>query len=154
MHTALADFINPKPKSVRTEIAALRESGARRDRLEALLDLEQELEDFRAEIERIIKLPWKPNLNDGVLITASPLWKLFCLSKCQKDLKACWEKLASGDYDWAHLAYTIWPKRVEGVCRTDRSIAIAHGLEHLCQIRAPKPKAKRGKKNATRDINT
>jgi hypothetical protein len=42
---------------VRTEIAALRESGARRDRLEELLDLEQELEDFRAEIERIIKLP-------------------------------------------------------------------------------------------------
>ena len=105
---------------------------ARRDRLEELLDLEKELEDFRAEIERIIKLPWKPNLNDGVLITASPLWKLFRLPKWQKDLKACWEKLSNGDYDWAHLAYTIWPKRVEEVCKTDRSIAIAHDLEHLC----------------------
>ena len=48
------------------------------------------------KIERIIKLPWKPNLNDGVLITASPLWKLFRLPKWQKDLKACWEDLAKG----------------------------------------------------------
>jgi hypothetical protein len=84
-----------------------------------------------------------------VLITASPLWKLFRLPKWQKDLKACWEKLANGDYDWAHLAYTIWPKRVEEVCKTDRSIAIAHGLEHLCQVAAPKPKAKRRKKAST-----
>lgn len=148
LHTALADFIDPKLRSMRAEISALRESGARRDRLEELLDLEKELEDFRAEIERIIKLPWKPNLNDGVLITASPLCKLFRLSKWQKDLKACWEQLAKGDYDWAHLAYVIWPKRVEEVCKTDRSIAIAHGLEHLCQIEAQKPKVKRGKKNA------
>lgn len=148
LHTALADFIDPKLRSVRAEISALRESGARRDRLEELQDLEKELEDFRAEIERIIKLPWKPNLNDGVLITASPLWKLFRLLKWQKDLKACWEELSKGDYDWAHLAYVIWPKRVEEVCKTDRSIAIAHDLEHLCIIQALKPKVKRGKKNA------
>jgi hypothetical protein len=149
LHTALADFIDPKLRSVRAEIASLRESGVRRDRLEELLDLEKELEDFRAEIERIIKLPWKPNLNDGVLITASPLWKLFRLPRWQKDLKACWEQLAKGEYDWTRLAYTIWPTRVEDVCKTDRSIAIAHGLEHLCTIEAPKPKAKRGKKTST-----
>lgn len=150
LHTTLADFIDPKLRSVRAEISSLRESKVHRDRLEELLDLEQELEDFRAEIERIIKLPWKPpNLNDGVLITASPLWKLFRLPKWQKDLKACWEKLANGDYDWAHLAYTIWPKRVEEVCKTDRSIAIAHDLEHLCTVAAPKPKTKRGKKAST-----
>jgi hypothetical protein len=148
LHTGLADFIDPKLKSVRVEISSLRESGAHRDRLEDLLELEKELEDFRAEIERIIKLPWKPNLNDGVLITASPLWKLFRLSKWQKNLKACWEKLEKGDYDWAHLAYTIWPTRVEEVCKTDRSIAIAHGLEHLCTVAAPKPKTKRSKKSA------
>jgi hypothetical protein len=145
LHTALADFVDPKLRSVRTEISALRESGARRERLEELLDLEKELEDFRAEIERIIKLPWKPNLNDGVLITASPLWKLFRLPKWQKDLKACWEELEKEDYEWAHLAYTIWPDRVKDACRTDRSIAIAHGLEHLCEVKAPKPKAKRQK---------
>jgi len=146
LHTALADFVDPKLKSVRAEISSLRESAIHRDRLEVLQDLEIELEDFRAEIERIIKLPWKPNLNDGVLITASPLWKLFRLPKWQKDLKACWEKLEKGEYDWAHLAYNIWPNRVEEVCKRDRSIAIAHNLEHLCEIEPPKAKAKRGKK--------
>jgi len=105
-----------------------------------LLDLESELAAFRAEIEGIIKLPWKPNLNDGVLITASPLWKLFRLPKWQRDLKACWEKLERRDYDWSHLAYSIWPERVEKVCKKDRSIAIDHNLEHLCQVTPPKPK--------------
>ncbi|MEW6490267.1 MAG: hypothetical protein AB1578_20455 [Thermodesulfobacteriota bacterium] len=65
--------MDPKLKAVRAEIGALREGAGSRARLEELLDREKELEDFRAEIERIIKLPWKPNLNDGVLITASPL---------------------------------------------------------------------------------
>jgi len=147
LHAALADFVDPKLKSVRAEISNLRESSTNQTRLEELQELEKELIDFRAEIERIIKLPWKPNLNDGVLITASPLWKLFRLSKWQKDLKACWEKLEKGDYDWAHLAYTIWPKRVEDVCKKDRSVAIAHGLEDLCQSESAKPKMKRGKKS-------
>ena len=98
------------------------------------------------EIERIIKLPWKPNLNDGVLITASPLHNLFRLPKWKKDLKACWDELAKGDYDWAHLAYSIWPQRVERACERDRSLAIAHGLEHLCKVEPPKPKAKRAAK--------
>lgn len=148
LHTALADFVDPKIKDVRAEISLLRESNNNRSRLEELLDLEGELLDFQAEIERIIKLPWQPNLNDGVLITAAPLWRLFRLPKWQKDLKGCWDKLEKGEYDWAHLAYSIWPKRVEEVCKKDRSIAIAHGLEHLCQVEPPKPKAKRGRKKA------
>ncbi|MFH0905450.1 MAG: hypothetical protein V1826_01905, partial [bacterium] len=151
LHTALADFIDPKLKVVRAEISALRETTTHRARLEELLDLEKELADFHAEIERIIKLPWEPNLNDGVIITASPLWKLFRLPKWQKDLKACWEKLEKGEYDWAYLAYSIWPKRVEEVCMKDRSIAIAHNLERLCQVTPSKPKAKRGRKAAVAD---
>lgn len=145
LHTALADFVDPKLKDVRAEIIALRESATHRTRLEELLDMEKELADFHTEIERIIKLSWKPNLNDGVLITASPLWALFRLPKWQKDLKACWEKLEKGDFDWAHLAYSIWPERVEKVCKKDRSIAIAHSLEHLCEAAPPKAKSKRKK---------
>jgi hypothetical protein len=146
LHTVLADFVDPKLKAVRAEISTLRETGNHRNRLEELLDMEKELADFHAEIERIIKLPWKPNLNDGVLITASPLWKLFRLPKWQKDLKACWEKLEKGEFDWAHLAYSIWPERVEEVCKKDRSIAIAHNLERLYQLTPSKLKAKRGRK--------
>lgn len=55
----------------------------------------------------------------------------FRLPKWQKDLKACWQKLQNGDYDWAHLALGIWPDWVKAACATDKSIAIAHGLEYL-----------------------
>jgi hypothetical protein len=144
LHKCLADFLDPKIKDVENELGKL--AGKDSGRAADLRDFLNELKDLKDEIERVIKLPWKPNLNDGVLITASPLWKLFRLSKWQKDLKACWEELEKGDYDWAHLAYTIWPERVEKVCEKDRSIAIAHGLEHLCKIEPPKPKKPRGKK--------
>jgi hypothetical protein len=146
LHSAIIDFVEPKLGDLTTEISNVRQANNNSDRLEELLALQQELLDFQAELNRIIKLPWKPNLNDGVLITASPLWKLFRLPKWQKDLKATWTELEQGDYDWAHLAYSIWPTRVEEVCKKDRSIAIAHGLEHLCAVEAPKPK--RGRKAA------
>jgi hypothetical protein len=144
LHKCLADFLDPKIKDVEGELGKL--TGKDSGRAADVRDFLNELKDLRDEIERVIKLPWKPNLNDGVLITASPLWKLFRLSKWQKDLKACWEELEKGDYDWAHLAYTIWPERVEKACVKDRSIAIAHGLEHLCKVEPPKPKKPRGKK--------
>ncbi len=50
-------------------------SAADEKELERLIDFEQELKDFRAELLRVAAF-WKPNLNDGVQITAAPLWKL------------------------------------------------------------------------------
>jgi len=123
-----------------------------REKLEQLQDFAIELKEFHDELLRVAGLPYKPNLNDGVLITASPLWKLFRLPKWQKDLKACWEALEGEEYEWAHLAYTIWPDRVKDVCKKDRSIAIAHGLEELCEVKAPEKKAKRGKKKAEAEL--
>ncbi|SDL24315.1 hypothetical protein SAMN05660860_00131 [Geoalkalibacter ferrihydriticus] len=149
LHTCLADFLDPKIRKVQSELDALTASGQSGTRAGELREFLDELKDLRDEIERIIKLPWKPNLNDGVLITASPLWKLFRLPKWQKDLKVCWEKLEKGEYDWAHLAYSIWPTRVEDVCKKDRSIAIAHGLEHLCKVAPPKAKGTRGRKKVS-----
>ena len=151
LHTCLIDFVIPKLKSIGNEIGNLRESKITGERLEALLELQEELSDFKAELEEIIKLPWKPNLNDGVIINAAPLWKLFRMPAWQKKLKATWDELTKGDYDWAHLAYTIWPERVKDACKTDRSMAIAHGLEHLCTIEAPKAKAKRKVKASSED---
>jgi hypothetical protein len=148
LHTCLADFLDPKIRKVNAQLDAVTASGGSSARAGDLREFLDELHELREEIERIIKLPWRPNLNDGVLITASPLHKLFRLPKWQKDLKACWEKLQNGDYDWAHLSYTIWPQRVEKACERDRSIAIAHGLEHLCKAKPPKPTQKRGKKGA------
>jgi hypothetical protein len=152
LHTVLADFLEPKIRNVQAELDA-HQAGGNGQKAGESRDFLDELKDLRDEIERIIKLPWKPNLNDGVLITASPLWKLFRLTKWHAGLKACWEELEAGEYDWAHLAHSIWPQRVKKACETDRSIAIAHGLEHLCKVEPPKPKKKRAKtKNAAEQL--
>lgn len=109
-----------------------------------------ELQIFREELLRIAHLPYKPDLNDGVIINAAPFYKLFRLRSWAKDTKDCWKKLEKGDYDWAHLAYTIWPDRVSEVCKKDRSIAIAHGLEDICEIEVPIPK-KRGQRRKSHE---
>jgi len=59
-----------------------------------------------------------------------------------------WKKLEAGEYDWAHLIYTLWPERVREVCQRDCSIAIAHGLEELCEVeeKVSKKKKRRGQK--------
>jgi hypothetical protein len=89
---------------------------------------------------------YKPNHDDGVQITAAPLWPLFRHKPWQKVLKETWEKLSKGDYDWAHLAMSYWPDRVREKCRTDKSLAIAHGLEDLYIEPEAKPKKPRGRK--------
>ena len=42
-----------------------------------------------------------------------------------------WEELQEEKYDWAHIAYQLWPERVKEKCKTDRSLAIAHCLEEI-----------------------
>ncbi len=116
-----------------------REASRLRDRWQDMRTFLGELQDFRQELLRVAGLPYKPDLNDGVIIDAAPLHRLFRHRQWAQETKACWEKLERGEYDWAHLAYTIWLQRVREICRQDRSIAIAHGLEGLYE--APQPKA-------------
>ena len=89
---------------------------------------------------------YRPNHDDGVQITAAPLWPLFRHKPWQKVLKDTWAKLEKGDYDWAHLAMAYWPDRVREKCRTDKSLAIAHDLEHLYVEPEEKPAKARGRK--------
>lgn len=157
LYKCLQQFVVPKLADVEKELTHLRtvlaanEGGTKeRNRLEELEGLRRELIELRTEL--VTWAPkWKPNLNDGVLITAAPLWKLFRLPKWQKDLKSCWQGLEKGDYDWAHLAYSLWPDRVREKCKTDRSLAIAHDLEDICEVKAPVKKVKKTKKTATKD---
>jgi len=134
IYTCVNDYVDPKLKQVTDEAARLRlkksRSSADEKELERLTDFERELKDFREELLRVAKF-WEPNLNDGVEITAAPLWKLFQHKPWQKRLKETWQKLEAGEYDWAHLAYSIWPDRVREKCKTDKSLAIAHDLETL-----------------------
>jgi len=151
LYACINDYVNPKLNNISKDIARLQEEIAKqgstknRQRLEQLMDFEQELKDYRDELLRVAGLPYKPNLNDGVMITAALLWKLFRHNQWRKDLEACWKRLKEGKYDWAHLAYAIWPDRVKKKCSTDLSIAIAHDMEYLYEGDDTKPRRLRGK---------
>jgi hypothetical protein len=91
----------------------------------------EELRAFLDEAKRIAPL-WNPNLYDGVILNFAPLWRLVPHHKLwQKELKTTWDALCAGEYDWAHLAMHLWPERVVPKCASDRSLAIAHGLEEV-----------------------
>lgn len=135
LFTAVNDFIEPKLKQVGQDVAALRTKGSARSRdnektFEALQTLELELIELRDTLLAIAQ-NYRPNHDDGVQIAASPLWQLFHHKPWQKILKETWAKLEKGTYDWAHLAMAYWPDRVREKCKTDKSFAIAHDLEHL-----------------------
>jgi hypothetical protein len=142
LFTAVNDFIEPKIKQVDQDVTALRSKGSARSRddektFEALQALELELIELRDTLLAIAQA-YRPNHDDGVQITAAPLWQLFRYKPWQKVLKDTWAKLEKGDYDWAHLAMTYWPDRVRQKCTTDKSLAIAHDLEHLYVEAEPK----------------
>lgn len=147
LYTCVNDFVDPKLALVSEQVATLRQKSGRsrqdEETLEDLARLERELHDLRAELLRVAQF-WQPNLNDGVQITAAPLWQLFPYKPWQKRLKETWEKLEQGDYDWAHLAYSIWPERVRARCRNDKSLAIAHDLEEL-YVEPERPVKKKGR---------
>ncbi|WP_116807326.1 BREX-1 system adenine-specific DNA-methyltransferase PglX [Steroidobacter cummioxidans] len=91
----------------------------------------EELRAFLDEVKRVAPL-WNPNLDDGVITNFAPLWRLVPQNKSwQKELKATWDALCEGKYDWAHLSMHLWPERVVTKCAKDRSLAIAHGLEDV-----------------------
>jgi hypothetical protein len=153
LYTAVNKYVEPKISEVERGIAGIendlksvtgRDATRLTDRLGEARTFLGELRDLREDLLRIAALPYKPDLNDGVIINAAPFHNLFRLRPWAKDMEDCWKKLEKGDYDWAHLAYTIWPDHVREVCKKDRSIAIAHGLEDLCEPGAMQ-KAESGK---------
>ncbi|NPU94901.1 MAG: type II restriction endonuclease subunit M [Gammaproteobacteria bacterium] len=151
LYTAINDFIEPKLKQVGGDVTVLRNKGSARTRddekqFEALQAFELELIELRDTLRKLAPTH-KPNHDDGVQISAAPLWPLFRHKPWQKVLKDTWTKLEKGDYDWAHLAMNYWPERARAKCKTDKSLAIAHGLEDLYVEPAAQPKKARGKKN-------
>ena len=135
LYTAINDFVEPRLIQVSRDSASLRDKGSTRSlederRFEALRAFELEMIALRDTLLKIAAT-YHPNHDDGVQITAAPLWQLFRHKPWQKVLKDTREKLEKGDYDWAHLAMSCWPQRVREKCKTDKSLAIAHDLEHL-----------------------
>lgn len=131
------DYAQPKLLHEERELERLRNeqrdgaTAGQRKELAAQEAFVDELRGFLDEVKRVAPL-WKPDLDDGVLINFAPLWRLVPQHKAwQKELKATWAALTEGKYDWAHLAMHLWPERVVPKCATDRSLAIAHGLEDV-----------------------
>ena len=141
------NFLTPKIEEVEDDIRKLQNNQNLENKGKVELNDKQnflhELHEFEHEILRVAKLPYEPAHDDGVLITAAPLYSLFRHSKWRKSTEDCWKRLEKGEYDWAHLAYNIWPERVRKKCIKDLSMAISHGLENICEV---KPKEKKTEK--------
>jgi hypothetical protein len=135
LYSSVNDYLDPKLRDVEKDIERLRAADkadrAAAKHVDELVVLQRDLRVMREHLLRIAALPYKPDQNDGVLISAAPLWPLFRHRPWQSTLKECWEELKEKKYEWAHLAYAIWPDRVRERCKKDKSIAIAHGLEDL-----------------------
>ena len=131
------DVIENKLKQTELQLSQLRlksegrATGAQRKFIEATEALVEEVQDMLDEVRRVSPL-WVPEFDDGVILNAAPLWRLFphCRS-WQKDCKAAWDDMRAEKFDWARTAMRLWPDRVVPKCATDRSLAIAHGLEDV-----------------------
>lgn len=109
-------------------------TASQRKELDAQQRFVEELRSFLDDVKRVAPL-WRPHLDDGVVVNFAPLWRLVPHHKAwQKELKATWDSLCGGEFDWAHLAMHLWPERVVPKCAKDRSLAIAHGLEDVFWI--------------------
>jgi hypothetical protein len=129
-----ADFVAPKLAHEERQIASLIESAGanpsakERKQIAAQEAFVDEIRSFSEEIKRVAPL-WNPSLDDGIILTMAPLWRMVPQHKpWQKELKNKWDELAAGKYDWAHVAMHLWPERVVPKCAIDCSLAIAHGL--------------------------
>jgi hypothetical protein len=144
---ALLNYVEPKIrmeedrlKTLRGRKEAVGSSGREAKQIEKDMDRQEqfvsELHDFKDKLRRAADLHITPDLNDGVVLNIAPLWELVPW----KEAKQYWEELQEGKYEWARSAYKLWPDRVKALCKKDRSVAIAHGLEELCEAPTPKPK--------------
>ena len=161
LYATVNKYVEPKIAEVERGVGRIeeeiksasgRDATRLRDRLNEGRTFLGELKDFRAELLRIGALPYKPDLNDGVIINAAPFHGLLRLRSWAKDTETIWKKLEKGDFDWAHFAYTLWPERVRETCMEDRSIAIAHGLDDLCEAALPTAKGRRKKGRRMKEV--
>jgi hypothetical protein len=139
------DVLAPKLAFEERQLMSLTQSsaGAQSARARREVDTQEhfveELRALLAEVKLIAPL-WRPTLNDGIVLVMAPLWRLVPHKPWQRELKRKWSELVAGKHDWAQLAMHLWPERVIPKCRSDRSFAIAHGLEEIFWVESVKGK--------------
>lgn len=131
------DFVGPKLVHEERRLDALRQEvgaapkAAERKTLAVQEEFVEELRTLLEETKRVAPL-WNPNLDDGVTICFAPLWRLVSHHKrWQGELKSTWDALCAEELEWTNTSMHFWPQRVIPKCATDRSLAIAHGLDDI-----------------------
>lgn len=106
-----------------------------------------QVEDMMTRLEEINNRGYKPNHDDGVPVTAAPLAAFFQLRAWRQECEQNLEKLEQGEYDWSHLAMSLYPARVTAKCKKDWCLALTHGLEAICEN---KPAERRSRRRSSR----
>jgi hypothetical protein len=130
----LRNYIEPKLNLISSQILEVSQKVLNTDgrdkltyekELEKLEELRQEITEFKEELEKVAKMGYDPNFDDGVILNMAPLHTVIPWNEPAK----YWKDLESGKYDWARIAMKYWPERVKAKCKKDKSLAIAHGYE-------------------------
>ena len=111
---------------------------------------QEQVEGMMDELNRILAIGYVPNHDDGVPVTAAPLLHLAASRPWRVECEKNMELLEKGDYDWSHLAMSMYPARVTQKAKKDWCMALTHGLEHICEN---KPKEKKARKKKGDNIN-
>jgi hypothetical protein len=134
LFSIINDCVEPKLAAVSAEIATLNSRRAAdpedQKKLSVLSSLSGDLIEFKYGLTEVANA-YKPKIEDGLKVCAAPLARFFNDGSWSDYLEQVWQDLEEGVFDWTHLAYSYWPARVREKCKTDKPLAIAHGLEDL-----------------------
>jgi hypothetical protein len=82
-----------------------------RERLEDAELLASEVETFAERADAVAQSGWEPDLNDGAVLCAAPLEKLFVDRGWQQEVTKHRKKLDKGEYPWATVQKTYFRSR-------------------------------------------
>ena len=100
----------------------------------------EELESFEEKIRHVLSLEndlgavvgYAPDINDGVMINAAPLYELIPWPNRKggvSELEYTWNEVSTGELEWPCMAMHYLPDLIGDLSADDPSLAIAHGLE-------------------------
>lgn len=115
---------------------------------------QEQVEGMMDELNRIFAAGYVPNHDDGVPVTAAPLLHLAASRPWRVECEKNMELLEKGDYDWSHLAMSMYPARVTQKAKKDWCMALTHGLEHICENKPKEKKARKKKGEGNEPIQT
>ena len=131
------EYVEPKTNHLASQIAGFQikrdaSEGRERRQIEKRIGEFTEILDDVREFQKLLKYiseerGYQPHIDDGVLLNMAPLREL--IPSWQAEPKKAWLALKRGDYDWSYQAMDHWPERVKEKCKTNKSYAIAHGLD-------------------------